>query len=67
MKEELVTILEAVSRAQSELAAYLHSNDRNAELAIAKLVGFSIDTRSSWPQSCSSQELRMFPRRRWRE
>jgi hypothetical protein len=39
MKEELVTILEAVSRAQSELAAYLHSNDRNAELAIAKLVG----------------------------
>jgi len=39
MKEELVTILEAVGRAQSELAAFLHSNDRNAELAIAKLVG----------------------------
>ena len=39
MKEELVTVLEAVCRAQAELAAYLHSNDRNAELAIAKLVG----------------------------
>ena len=39
MKEELVTVLEAVRRAQAELAAYLRSNDRNAELAIAKLVG----------------------------
>ena len=39
MKEELATVLEAVCRAQAELAAYLHSNDRNAELAIAKLVG----------------------------
>jgi len=39
MKEELVTVVEAVCRAQAELAAYLHSNDRNAELAIAKLVG----------------------------
>jgi hypothetical protein len=37
MKEELVTVLEAVCRAQSELAVYLHSADRNAELA--KLVG----------------------------
>ena len=35
MKEELVTVLEAVCRAQAEL----HSTDRNAELAIAKLVG----------------------------
>ena len=39
MKEELVTVLEAVCRAQAELAVYLHSKDRNAELAIAKLVG----------------------------
>ncbi|MEA2961066.1 MAG: hypothetical protein QOI46_1164 [Alphaproteobacteria bacterium] len=39
MKEELVTVLEAVRRAQAELAAYLHSADRNAELALAKLVG----------------------------
>jgi hypothetical protein len=39
MKEELVTVLEAVCRAQAELAAYLHSADRNAELAVAKLVG----------------------------
>ena len=39
MKEELVTVLEAVRRAQAELAADLHSNDRNAELALAKLVG----------------------------
>ena len=38
MKEELVTVVEAVCRAQAELAAYLHSHDRNAELAIAKLV-----------------------------
>jgi hypothetical protein len=39
MKKELVTVLEAVCRAQAELAVYLHSADRNAELAIAKLVG----------------------------
>jgi len=39
MKEELVTVLEAVRRAQAELTAYLHSADRNAELALAKLVG----------------------------
>ena len=39
MKEELVTVLEAMCRAQAELAVYLHSTDRNAELAIAKLVG----------------------------
>ena len=39
MKEELATVLEAVCRAQAELTAYLHSADRNAELAIAKLVG----------------------------
>ena len=39
MKEELVTVLEAVRRAQAELTVYLHSADRNAELAIAKLVG----------------------------
>jgi hypothetical protein len=37
MKEELVTVLEAVCRAQAELAVYLHSADRNAELAM--LVG----------------------------
>jgi hypothetical protein len=39
MKDELVTVLEAVRRAQAELAAYLDSADRNAELTIAKLVG----------------------------
>ena len=39
MKDELKTILEAVSAAQAELAAYLNSADRNAELTIAKLVG----------------------------
>jgi hypothetical protein len=39
MKDELTTILEAVGVAQAELAAYLTSSDRNAELAIAKLIG----------------------------
>jgi hypothetical protein len=39
MKDELVTILEAMRAAQSELAAYLVSTGRNAELTIAKLVG----------------------------
>jgi hypothetical protein len=40
MKDELTTILEAVGAAQAELAAYLtSSSDRNAELAIAKLIG----------------------------
>ena len=38
MKEELVTVVEAVCRAQAELAAYLHSHDRNAELAIINAV-----------------------------
>jgi hypothetical protein len=39
MKDELPTILEAIRAAQDELAAYLNSADRNAELTIAKLVG----------------------------
>ena len=39
MKEELTTILDAMRAAQAELADYLVSADRNAELAIAKLVG----------------------------
>ena len=39
MKEELTTILEAMRAAQAELADYLVSADRNAELTIAKLVG----------------------------
>jgi hypothetical protein len=39
MKDELTTILEAVGAAQAELAAYLTSEDRNPELAIAKLIG----------------------------
>lgn len=39
MKEELTTILEAVRASQAELADYLVSADRNAELTIAKLVG----------------------------
>ena len=39
MKEELTTILEAMRTAQAQLADYLVSADRNAELTIAKLVG----------------------------
>lgn len=39
MKDELITILEAVGAAQAELAAYLDSADHDAELTIAKLVG----------------------------
>ena len=39
MKDELLTILEAIRAAQGELAAYLNSADRNAELTIAKLIG----------------------------
>jgi hypothetical protein len=39
MEDELTTILEAMRAAQAELADYLVSADRNAELTIAKLVG----------------------------
>ena len=39
MKDELTTILDAMHAAQAELADYLVSADRNAELTIAKLVG----------------------------
>jgi hypothetical protein len=39
MKDEVTTILDAMCGAQAELAAYLVSADRNAELTIAKLVG----------------------------
>jgi hypothetical protein len=39
MKDELTIILEAMRAAQGELADYLVSADRNAELTIAKLVG----------------------------
>jgi hypothetical protein len=39
MNEEFATVLEAIRRAQAELAAYLSSRDHNAELTIAKLVG----------------------------
>jgi hypothetical protein len=39
MKDELTTILDAMRAAQAELAVYLDSADRNAELTIAKLVG----------------------------
>lgn len=39
MQDELVTVLEALRRAQGELASYINSADRNAELTIAKLVG----------------------------
>ena len=39
MQDELVTVLEALRRAQAELASYLDFADRNAELTIAKLVG----------------------------
>ena len=39
MNDELTTILDAMRAAQAELADYLVSEDRNAELTIAKLVG----------------------------
>src|SRR5262249_16256022 len=39
MKDELTTVLDAMRAAQAELADYLVSADRNAELTIAKLVG----------------------------
>ena len=39
MNEQLTTILDAMRAAQAELADYLVSADRNAELTIAKLVG----------------------------
>ena len=39
MKDELTTILDGMRAAQAELADYLVSADRNAELTIAKLVG----------------------------
>jgi hypothetical protein len=39
MKDDLTTILDAMRGAQAQLADYLVSADRNAELTIAKLVG----------------------------
>jgi hypothetical protein len=39
MQGQFVTVLEAIRRAQAELAAYLGSGDHDAELTIAKLVG----------------------------
>lgn len=36
---QLATVLEALRRAQGELAAYLASSDHDAELTVAKLVG----------------------------
>jgi hypothetical protein len=39
MNEEFATVLEAMRRAQAELANYLSSRDQDAELTIAKLVG----------------------------
>jgi hypothetical protein len=39
MNEEFATVLEAIRRAQAEIAAYLSSGDHDAELTIAKLVG----------------------------
>ncbi len=39
MKEEFAAVVEAMRRAQAELAGYLGSHDHNAELTIAKLVG----------------------------
>jgi len=39
MNDELTTILDAMRAAQAELADYLVSADRNAELTIARLVG----------------------------
>jgi hypothetical protein len=54
MKDELVTILEAMRAAQSELAAYLVSTDRNAELTIAKLVGILDRREVVRPCGCSA-------------
>jgi hypothetical protein len=39
MPDELITVLEAMRRAQAELAAYLASRERDAELTIARLIG----------------------------
>jgi hypothetical protein len=39
MNDEFATVLDAIRRAQAELAAYLSSPDQDAELTIAKLVG----------------------------
>jgi hypothetical protein len=37
--KDLLTIIDAVKRAQAELSAYLQPGERNAELTIAKLTG----------------------------
>jgi hypothetical protein len=39
MKDELITLLEAMRLAQAELAAYILPGERNAEVTIAKLIG----------------------------
>ena len=39
MNDEFATVLDAIRRAQAELASYLSSRDQDAELTIAKLVG----------------------------
>jgi len=69
MKEELTTILEAVRGAQAELADYLVSADRNAELTIAKLVGI-LERREvikangcSAPWSAQARRNQRWPRR----
>ena len=61
MRDELVTVLEALRRAQAELGFYLDSADRNAELTIAKLVASWIDAMWSGPRGCSGRPT--FPAR----
>jgi hypothetical protein len=66
MKDELTTILEAVGAAQAELAAYLTSEDRNAELAIAKLIGILTAATSSRQRDCCASPIAQPPRRQQR-
>jgi hypothetical protein len=39
MKDELITVLEAMRLAQAELAAYILPGERNADVTVAKLIG----------------------------
>ena len=50
MKDELTTILDAMRAAQAELADYLVSADRNAELTIAKRQGHAVAARLGAPR-----------------
>ena len=69
MKDELTTILDAMRAAQAELADYLASADRNAELTIAKRQGHAVAARLGAPRrraakSVSRGELTRFTGKR---